>query len=69
MPGLNARKKILYYCQSLVGVGHLTCSLRIIEELLEHADVDLIQGGLDNGAVLAHAGYRNLRLPTLLAKA
>jgi predicted glycosyltransferase len=60
------RKKILYYCQSLVGVGHLACSLRIINELLQHAQVDLIQGGLDTGTTLDHPGFRNLILPTLL---
>ena len=59
-------KKILYYCQSLVGVGHLACSLRIISELLQHAQVDLIQGGLDTGTTLQHPGFRNLILPTLL---
>jgi predicted glycosyltransferase len=59
-------KKILYYCQSLVGVGHLACSLRIINELLQHARVDLIQGGLDTGTTLQHPGFRNLILPTLL---
>lgn len=59
-------KRILYYCQSLVGIGHLTCSLRIIDELLQHADVDLIHGGLDAGTDEAHAGPRRLRLPTLL---
>ena len=62
----SAKKRILYYCQSLVGIGHLTCSLRIIRELLEHSEVDLIQGGLGTGASLEHAGFRNLRLPTLL---
>lgn len=65
MPVMHA-KRILYYCQSLVGIGHLTCSLRIIRELLLHAEVDLIQGGLDTGTVLAHPRLRNLRLPTLL---
>jgi predicted glycosyltransferase len=59
-------KKILYYCQSLVGVGHLACSLRIINELLQHAHVDLIQGGLDTGTTLQHPGFRALILPTLL---
>ena len=59
-------KKILYYCQSLVGIGHLACSLRVIQELLQHAEVDLIQGGLDTGKPLEHPRYRNLRLPTLL---
>ncbi len=60
------KKRILYYCQSLVGIGHLTCSLRIIRELLAHSEVDLIQGGLGDGASLEREGFRNLRLPTLL---
>lgn len=65
MPELK-RKKILYYCQSLVGIGHLTCSLRIIEELLTHCDVDLVHGGLDGGVLPARPGFRSLRLATLL---
>ena len=59
-------KRVLYYCQSLVGVGHLTCSLRIIEELLQHVEVDLVYGGLDAGAQMARPGFNSLRLPTLL---
>ena len=62
----QAKKRILYYCQSLVGIGHLTSSLRIIRELLAHNEVDLVQGGLGDGATLAHVGFRNLRLPALL---
>jgi predicted glycosyltransferase len=60
------RPRILYYCQSLVGVGHLTCSLRIIEALLPHNDVDLIYGGLDAAMPAPQPGFRSLRLPTLL---
>jgi predicted glycosyltransferase len=60
------RPRILYYCQSLVGVGHLTCSLRIIEALLPHCDVDLIYGGLDAAMPEPQPGFRSLRLPTLL---
>lgn len=63
---VDAPKRVLYYCQSLVGVGHLTCSLRVIERLLEHCEVDLIQGGLDSAEGLEHPRYRNLRLHTLL---
>lgn len=59
-------KRILYYCQSLVGIGHLTSSLRIIDELLAHAEVDLIQGGLDINRVFQHPRFRRLKLPTLL---
>ena len=60
------RQRILYYCQSLVGVGHLSCSLRIIEELLLHCDVDLVYGGLDAAMPTAQPDFRSLRLPTLL---
>ncbi len=60
------RPRILYYCQSLVGVGHLTCSLRIALELLAHSDVDLVYGGLDAAMPEAQPGLRTLRLPTLL---
>jgi predicted glycosyltransferase len=59
-------KRILYYCQSLLGIGHLTSSLRIIEELLAHAEVDLIQGGLDTNRDFEHPKFRRLKLPTLL---
>jgi predicted glycosyltransferase len=60
------RRRILYYCQSLVGIGHLTASLRIARELLAQHDVDFIQGGLDMAGGLEHAAYRNLKLATLL---
>ncbi|WP_088279473.1 glycosyltransferase family protein [Ideonella sp. A 288] len=59
-------KRILYYCQSLLGVGHLACSLRIIEELLPHAEVDLVYGGIDTASMVEHPRFRALRLPTLL---
>jgi predicted glycosyltransferase len=59
--------KLLYYCQSLVGIGHLTASLRIIEALLPHGvEVDLIYGGLDAAMPHGQPGLRALRLPTLL---
>jgi predicted glycosyltransferase len=58
--------RILVYCQSLVGIGHLSATLRVVEQLLPHAEVDLIQGGLDTTRALEHPRFRNLRLPTLL---
>jgi len=61
------RRKLLYYCQSLVGMGHLTSSLRIARALLGQGhDVDFIQGGLDVRNGIEHPNYRNLKLPTLL---
>lgn len=60
------RPRLLAYCQSLVGIGHLSCTLRIVEALLPQADVDLIHGGLDAGPVPGRPGLRTLRLATLL---
>lgn len=60
-------QRILYYVQSLVGMGHLTSSLRIARALLERDfEVDFIQGGLDVRSSIEHPRYRNLKLPTLL---
>ena len=64
---MTPKKKVLYYCQSLVGVGHLTCSLRIIDALwARDIEVDLIYGGLDAAMPTEQPGLRTLRLPTLL---
>lgn len=60
-------RKIAYYCQSLVGVGHLSASLRIIEALQgDGMAVDLVYGGLDAAMPPPRPGLRTLRLPTLL---
>lgn len=60
------RSRLLYYCQSLVGIGHLTASLHIIQELLNYFDVDLIYGGISYTAFPQQDGFRLLQLPTLL---
>lgn len=62
----NTRPKILFYCQSLVGLGHLTSSLLVIRELLAYADVDLIYGGQTIKNFPEHSGFRHLRLQTVL---
>lgn len=62
----HKRPRILFYCQSLQGIGHLTASLHVIKELLHHSDVDLIYGGHDIAISLDHPKFRILRLPTLL---
>ena len=61
MPELK-RKKILYYCQSLVGIGHLSCSLRIIEELLRRVlrsaeEIDA-RSVIISGGVACNSGLR-----------
>lgn len=60
------RRKILFYCQSLVGLGHLTSSLLLIRELLAYSDIDLIHGGQTIAQMPEHFGFRHLRLPNIL---
>ena len=60
------KNRLLYYCQSLVGIGHLTASLHIIEELLQYYNVDLVYGGLPYSAFPKQEGFRILTLPALL---
>lgn len=60
------RRRILFYCQSLVGLGHLTSSLLVIRELSAYADVDLIHGGQGLLQMPELPGFRHLRLPTIL---
>jgi predicted glycosyltransferase len=62
----SKRRKILFYCQSLVGLGHLTSSLLVIRELSIFADVDLIHGGQGLQQMPELPGFRYLRLPTIL---
>ncbi|MDT4291429.1 glycosyltransferase [Methylomonas sp. MO1] len=62
----SKRRKILFYCQSLVGLGHLTSSLLVIRELSTYADVDLIHGGQGLQQMPELPGFRHLRLPTVL---
>lgn len=59
-------RRILFYCQSLVGLGHLTSSLLVIRQLLTFADVDLIYGGQSIQHMPDLPGLRYLRLQTLL---
>lgn len=60
------KNRILFYCQSLQGIGHLTASLQVIKELLQHSDIDLIYGGLEIDISLEHPGFRFIRLPALI---
>lgn len=62
----SSRRKILFYCQSLVGLGHLTSSLLVIRELLKHSDVDLVYGGQTVQVMPEYPGFCHLRLPTIL---
>lgn len=52
-------KRVLFYCQHLLGVGHLIRSLAICAELKKVFDVDFVQGGPDIG--ISHS-EQNLRI-------
>lgn len=62
----NNPTRILFYCQSLAGIGHLTASLQVISKLLQHSDVDLIYGGHKIDITLDHRGFRHISLHTIL---
>lgn len=60
------RKKILFYCQHLIGVGHLTRSLALVDALSASFDVAFVQGGPDVGRVPRAATVRRMALAPLL---
>ncbi len=62
----QSRQRILYYCQSLVGIGHLTASLQIIKALSRYYDVDLVYGGIHYTNFPDLPGFRRLQLAPLL---
>lgn len=61
-------KRVLFYCQHLIGVGHLTRSIALCEALAESFEVDLIQGGPDIGMAPAGERVTVLALPPLLMR-
>lgn len=63
---LKTRPRVLFYCQHLLGVGHLTRSLAICRELLNDFEVHFIQGGPDIGRTLRAADFHLHRLSPLM---
>src|SRR5690606_29199218 len=59
-------RRTLFYCQHLLGIGHLTRSLAICEKLLQQSEVDFIQGGPEAHRTIQHAGFHHHQLPPLL---
>ena len=62
------RKTVLFYCQHLLGVGHISRSLAICRALLDRFDVVFLQGGPDIGRTLALPGFEHVFLPPLLMR-
>lgn len=63
---MSARPRLLFYCQHLIGVGHLTRSLALCRALVERFDVVFVQGGPDIGRTIPSPAFQHLRLPPLL---
>lgn len=61
-------KKILFYCQHQLGIGHLVRSLNIIQQLLVSFEVTLIQGGTDIGLSIKHKNLKHHFLTPLQMK-
>ena len=57
--------KGLFYCQHLVGVGHLTRSLKVCQSLLELCPIDFLRGGPDIGLSIDSPNFRTIELPPL----
>ena len=62
------RETILFYCQHLLGVGHISRSLAICRALLDRFDVVFVQGGPDIGRTIDAPGFRHVFLPPILMR-
>lgn len=65
------KPRVLFYCQHLLGIGHLTRSLAICAELVRDCEVHFIQGGPDvghafNHPVFKHANFQRHAIPALM---
>ncbi|AFY02372.1 glycosyltransferase family protein [Bdellovibrio bacteriovorus] len=62
------KPRLLFYCQHLLGIGHLTRSLAICEALNEDFEVHFLQGGPDVGKTLKHPSFHHHFLTPLLMR-
>ncbi|MDG0816279.1 glycosyltransferase family protein [Bdellovibrio svalbardensis] len=62
------KPRLLFYCQHLLGIGHLTRSLAISESLIKDFEVHFLQGGPDVGKSITNSSYHHHFLSPLLMK-
>lgn len=60
-------KKILFYCQSSLGIGHTIRSLRIAEGLIESFEVHYLDGGERIPGLEYPPGIHRIELPAILS--
>lgn len=65
---ISQKPTLLFYCQHLLGIGHLTRSLAICEALVEDFEVHFLQGGPDVGKTLKKDSFHHHFLPALLMR-
>lgn len=63
----SPRPRILFYCQSSLGIGHTMRSLRLITGLMTRFDVCLLQGGSAVPASMYPKGLDVISLPPITA--
>ncbi len=56
----------LYWCQHLLGIGHLVRGMNVCKSLIEHFDIDFLQGGpQDIDLSIQSPNFKHLMLPSL----
>ncbi len=63
-----SRPRLLFYCQHLLGIGHISRSLALCRALADRFDVTYLQGGPDIGRTLDHPAFDHVFLPPLLMR-
>lgn len=62
---MSHQKRGLYYCQYLVGIGHLVRSLNICRSLVKKFEIDFLLGGYQVDVTLESPHFHILELPPL----
>ena len=59
------KKRLMFYCQHILGIGHLVRSMEIVRALTTHFDVCFINGGKVVPEFKAPAGVNVINLPAI----
>lgn len=57
--------KGLFWCQYILGIGHLLRGLRLCEALSQHFEIDFLQGGRDVGLTIESPHFKKINLPPI----
>lgn len=60
------KKKVLFYCQHLLGIGHISRSLAICNELVKSFEVHFVQGGPFVNKTIDHPNFHHHYIQPLL---